>query len=89
MNYDQFVREERSRYELFAKTVVAILQSAIDAEPRDFRLQQITHRAKDSTSLERKLTEWLRRAFSPAFRAGSLYPLIPWRVGAEEAGAAK
>src|SRR6202162_2623020 len=31
----------------------------------------------------------LRRAFSPAFRAGSLYPLIPWRVGAEEAGAAK
>src|ERR1700726_4965707 len=31
----------------------------------------------------------LGRAFSPAFRAGSLYPLIPWRVGAEEAGAAK
>src|SRR6202171_1806732 len=31
----------------------------------------------------------LRRAFSPAFRAGSLYPLIPWRVGAEAAGAAK
>src|SRR6202051_1680940 len=31
----------------------------------------------------------LRRAFSPAFRAGSLYPLIPWRVGAEESGAAK
>src|ERR1700693_3489282 len=31
----------------------------------------------------------LRRAFSPAFRAGSLYPLIPWRVGAAEAAAAK
>src|ERR1700688_1613552 len=31
----------------------------------------------------------LGRAFSPAFRAGSLYPLIPWRVGAEEAAAAK
>src|SRR6202035_2700405 len=31
----------------------------------------------------------LRRAFSPAFRAGSLYPLIPWRVGAEESVAAK
>lgn len=57
MNYDQFVREERSRYELFAKIVVGILQSAIDAEPRDFRLQQITHRAKDPVSLERKLTE--------------------------------
>src|SRR6202022_3587831 len=28
----------------------------------------------------------LRRAFSPAFRAGSLYPF--WRVGAEESGAA-
>jgi ppGpp synthetase/RelA/SpoT-type nucleotidyltranferase len=57
MNYDQFVREERSRYELFAKIVVGILQSAIDAEPRDLRLQQITHRAKDPVSLERKLTE--------------------------------
>src|SRR6202048_4170777 len=33
-------------------------------------------------------SRWLGRAFSPAFRAGSLYPLIPWRVGAEEAGAA-
>jgi hypothetical protein len=31
----------------------------------------------------------LRRAFTPAFRAGSLYPLIPWRVGAEQSGAAK
>ena len=30
----------------------------------------------------------LRRAFSPAF-SGWLYPLIPWRVGAEESGAAK
>src|SRR6202790_1522867 len=30
----------------------------------------------------------LRRPLSPAFRAG-LYPLIPWRVGAEESGAAK
>jgi hypothetical protein len=57
MNYDQFVREERSRYELFAETVAAILQSAISTEPRDFRLQQITQRAKDPASLERKLTE--------------------------------
>jgi hypothetical protein len=31
----------------------------------------------------------LRRALSPAFRAGSLDPLIPWRVGAEQSGAAK
>src|ERR1700680_2747269 len=35
------------------------------------------------------LRGWLRRAFTPAFRAGSLYPFIPWRVGAEQAGAAK
>lgn len=57
MKYDQFVREKRSRYELFAKTIAEILQSAIRTEPRDFRLQQITHRAKDPASLERKLTE--------------------------------
>src|SRR5476651_647461 len=30
----------------------------------------------------------LGRAFSPAFRAGGLVLFIPWRVGAEEAGAA-
>src|SRR5437762_890427 len=29
----------------------------------------------------------LRRAFSPPFRAGSLYPY--WRVGVEESGAAR
>jgi hypothetical protein len=31
----------------------------------------------------------LRRAFSPAFRAGGMVLFIPWRVGAEESGAAK
>jgi hypothetical protein len=31
----------------------------------------------------------LGRAFSPAFRAGGLVLFIPWRVGAEDAGAAK
>jgi hypothetical protein len=30
----------------------------------------------------------LRRAFSPAFRAGGMVLFIPWRVGAEESGAA-
>ena len=34
------------------------------------------------------VTRGLRRPFSPAF-SGWLYPLIPWRVGAEESGAAK
>ena len=31
----------------------------------------------------------LRRAFAPAFRADGMVLFIPWRVGAEEAGAAK
>src|SRR5262245_62478591 len=57
MNYDQFVQAGHQRYELFAKTVAAILQAAIDAHPQDFRLQQIRFRAKDPKSLKRKLTE--------------------------------
>ena len=40
MNFEKFIRDERSRYELFVKTVTAILQAAIAAQPRDFRLQQ-------------------------------------------------
>ena len=39
----------------FAKTVVSILRAAIDAVPQEFRLQQITSRAKDPISLMRKL----------------------------------
>jgi hypothetical protein len=57
MNHDEYTRDGRPRYELFAKTVVAILQAAIDAGPQEFRLQQITYRAKDPVSLKRKLTE--------------------------------
>lgn len=57
MNYDQFVREERPHYEMFARTVAEILQAAVDAKPRDFRLQQIKFRAKGSISLKRKLNE--------------------------------
>ncbi|MGY8682908.1 RelA/SpoT domain-containing protein [Bradyrhizobium sp. UFLA05-153] len=57
MNYDEFIRDGRSRYDLFAKMVVSILRSAIDAETRTFRVQQITSRARDPVSLRRKLTE--------------------------------
>ena len=57
MNYDQFVQAGCQRYELFARTVAAILQAAIDVHPQDFRLQQIKFRAKDPDSLKRKLTE--------------------------------
>jgi hypothetical protein len=35
MNYDEFIRDGRPRYELFAKTVAAILQAAIDTGPRE------------------------------------------------------
>jgi ppGpp synthetase/RelA/SpoT-type nucleotidyltranferase len=57
MNYDEFTRDGRQRYQLFAKTVAGILQSAIDAGPQEFRLQQITYRAKDPISMKRKLAE--------------------------------
>jgi ppGpp synthetase/RelA/SpoT-type nucleotidyltranferase len=57
MNYEQFIQAGYRRYELFAGTVAAILQAAVDVHPQDFRLQQIKFRAKDSTSLRRKLTE--------------------------------
>jgi ppGpp synthetase/RelA/SpoT-type nucleotidyltranferase len=57
MDYAEFTRTGFSRYERFARTVVRILQAAIDAEPRDFRLQQVKFRAKDPKSLRRKLTE--------------------------------
>ena len=57
MNYDQFIETGYRRYELFAGTIAAILQAAVDTHPQDFRLQQIKFRAKDPTSLRRKLTE--------------------------------
>jgi ppGpp synthetase/RelA/SpoT-type nucleotidyltranferase len=57
MNYHQFIQADYRQYELFAGTVAAILQAAVDAHTQDFRLQQIKFRAKDPTSLSRKLTE--------------------------------
>jgi hypothetical protein len=35
------------------------------------------------------LTEGLRRVLALRFRAGGMVLFIPWRVGAEESGAAK
>ena len=57
MNYDEYVRDSRLRYENLADTVASIIRSAIAADQRAFRFQQITSRAKDPTSLKRKLTE--------------------------------
>lgn len=57
MNYDDYIREGHVLYESFAGTVAAILRAAIDDSEQDFRVQQISSRAKSSTSLRRKLTE--------------------------------
>ena len=57
MNYDEYVHEGHLRYEEFARTVVAILQAAIDDSRQDFHLQQISFRPKSKSSLHRKLTE--------------------------------
>lgn len=69
MNYDEYIREGHFRYEAFAGTVASILRAAIDDSGQDFRVQQISFRAKSSTSLHRKLTE---RGLleSPAIEAG-------------------
>jgi hypothetical protein len=40
-----------------SQAVAEILQAAIDAAPQEFRVQQITCRAKDPVSLKRELTE--------------------------------
>src|SRR5450759_4481848 len=45
------------------------------------------HRQRSPNSAA--LTVALRRALSPDFSAGALALFIPWRVGAEESGAAK
>ncbi|MFN3855684.1 MAG: hypothetical protein ACK4M0_14930 [Phreatobacter sp.] len=57
MNYDEYIREGHVLYASFAGTVAAILRAAIDDSEQDFRVQQISFRAKSSTSLRRKLTE--------------------------------
>src|SRR5450759_490906 len=50
-------------------------------------------RATGSSTTDRKICSInsgsLRRALSPDFSAGALAVFIPWRVGAEESGAAK
>src|SRR5262245_25643734 len=57
MNYNEYIREGRRQYEMFARTVAEILRAAIDDSGKDFRVQLITSRAKSDTSLHRKLTE--------------------------------
>lgn len=56
MDFIQYEKEGRAVYAQFAETVAAILTAAIRAE-NGFRLQQVTHRAKQSASLKEKLTD--------------------------------
>ena len=57
MNYDEYARDGRILYESFAQTVAFIIEAAIADSDQDFRMQQISFRAKSDTSLIRKLTE--------------------------------
>src|SRR3979490_697346 len=57
MNNEQFIGGERAKFEALSRTVASIIQAAIDNSPENFRLQQITARAKSPVSLHRKLTE--------------------------------
>lgn len=54
MTFDDYQREQRDVYERLAETIAAILRAAIAVEG-GYRLQQVASRAKDPTSLRRKL----------------------------------
>jgi ppGpp synthetase/RelA/SpoT-type nucleotidyltranferase len=56
MDFIQYEKNGRSVYAQFSKTVAAILTAAIQAE-QGYRLQQITHRAKQPASLKNKLAD--------------------------------
>jgi ppGpp synthetase/RelA/SpoT-type nucleotidyltranferase len=57
MNYDEYTRDGHVLYESFAQTVASIIEGTIADSGQDFRVQQISFRAKSNTSLHRKLTE--------------------------------
>jgi ppGpp synthetase/RelA/SpoT-type nucleotidyltranferase len=57
MNLTNYIDEFQPRYATFAKTVAAIVQSAIDNQATNFHVQQIQTRAKSVDSLERKLRD--------------------------------
>jgi len=57
MNFDDYERQGRLKYEAFAEALSKILEAAIRAEPA-YRLQQIQNRAKDPTTLKSKLAKF-------------------------------
>jgi hypothetical protein len=54
MDFETYARLKRADYAVFAETVASILDAAIRVDP-SLRLQHVQHRAKDPTSLKRKL----------------------------------
>ena len=56
MKTETYERERRADYAEFAAVVAHILTAAIRADPR-LRLQQVKHRAKEPSSLGKKLEE--------------------------------
>lgn len=54
MDIEEYERKGQTAYASFAKTVAAVLTAAINNE-KSYRLQQVKNRAKQSTSLRKKL----------------------------------
>jgi ppGpp synthetase/RelA/SpoT-type nucleotidyltranferase len=55
MDIEQYVREGQAAYADLAATIAMILGAAISAEQGGYRLQQVSHRAKEPDSLRKKL----------------------------------
>src|SRR5271154_4475539 len=55
MDFETYSRSRLTDYTALAETVAGILQTAIQAYPETFRLQQVQHRPKDPESLGKKL----------------------------------
>ena len=64
------------------------LGGAMLLDPFGHRSERATGSTPPTPLIESRVDWSLRRAFSPTFRAGAMAFFIPWRVVAEESGAA-
>lgn len=64
MNLEEYEKSGRALYERFAATVAAILRAALDEAP-EIKVQQVQHRAKDVSSLAKKLAARSHDAAKP------------------------
>lgn len=55
MNFDEYCKDQYAKYQIFAKVVASILGAALKADT--FHLWQIQNRAKEPSSLEKKLLD--------------------------------